>query len=109
MNIKMNSGQEKARLLNKKFEEDRPSKAGKWDIKTCLIDLMEEVGELSNAVLVEEGNKSEKRRMAKVDNSLGDIQFALYLIADKYGLDLEEEYEKVLVELEERLKKKHFD
>lgn len=100
--------QKRTDSLNKKFEKTLPGPIGKWDARTYLIDLMEEVGELSNAILVKDGNKSSKRKKSEIDNSLADIQFALFMLANRYEIDLENEYEKVLDELEERLERGEF-
>lgn len=63
-----------------------------FPIHAWMIDLMEETGELANAILVKEGYKTTKRQKAELGDSLADILFDLILIADQYGLDLEKEY-----------------
>ena len=42
-------------------------------------------------------------------NALSDILYDLLVLAVKYGLDMEEEYAKVLGELMERIKSGEFD
>lgn len=93
----------KARALKRKFDEKIPRHEQEWDGKVLLIDLMEEVGELANAVLVEEGAKSEKVRKAQLGDSFGDILFALMLLADYYGVDLEKEFHAATDQISERL------
>lgn len=73
-----------------------------WDLKTHYIDLVEEVGELGNAVLVESGNKSEKRRRAELKDSFADVLFELILMADEANIDLEEVLTTMLKELKVR-------
>ena len=87
------------------FEKNRKRK---WTPEVMLTDLAEEVGELSNAILVREGYKSVKRKKANLTDSLCDILFDIFMIADHYGVDLEKEYGKVLKELEARLKRGEF-
>jgi len=53
-----------------------------------MIDLMEEVGELSNAILVQEKFKSEKRKKADLKDSVADVLFDLILIANYYKNEL---------------------
>ena len=72
------------------------------------IDLVEEVGELANAMLAERGAKHEKRKKADIDDSLCDILFNLIVLADNYGIDLKEAYHRMLDELEERIRNRDF-
>ncbi len=93
----------KARALERKFNEKLADRREKWDGKTLLIDLMEEVGELSNAVLVAEGAKSEKRRKAELGDSFADVLLAVILLADAYGVDIEKEYGAALEQINSRI------
>ena len=61
----------------------------RWDLKTHYIDLVEEVGELGNAILVESGSKSKKRQRAELQDSFADVLFELILTADEAKVDLE--------------------
>lgn len=90
-----------------RFKEERKDWK-EWNIEARTIDLMEEVGELSNSILVKENYKTEKRRKAELENSLADILFDLFIIAKNYDVNLEEEYIAVLDELNERLDNNEF-
>jgi NTP pyrophosphatase (non-canonical NTP hydrolase) len=84
-------------------------KRGKrWDAKTRLIDLMEEAGELANAVLVEQGNKPLRRKKSDLVDSVCDVLFAVFMMANVYDIDLEKEYLKVLDHIKERDRKGDF-
>ena len=74
----------------------------KWDLKTHFIDLVEEVGELGNAVLIKTGSKSRKRQRAELKDSFADVLFELILMADEAGVDLEEVITQMLSELKVR-------
>jgi NTP pyrophosphatase (non-canonical NTP hydrolase) len=74
-----------------------------------VINLLEEVGELANAVLVESGDKPEKRRRAQLRDSFADILFALSATADAFEVDLEKELLKTLKEIEDRQNKKEYE
>ena len=76
----------------------------KWDLKTHYIDLVEEVGELGNAVLIKTGSKSVKRERAQLDDSFADVLFELIQMADAAGISLERALTQMLTELEERQK-----
>ncbi len=93
----------------KKVVESIPTKSGKnWDKKTRFIDLVEEVGELANAILLEEGDKFETRRRAELIDSICDVLMDILLLAGDYGIDLDKEYSKVLEDIEKRNKKGEF-
>src|SRR5580704_15427269 len=80
-----------------------------WTIHTRFVELVEEVGELANAIQTEEGFKSKKRKKSDVTNSVCDILFEVLLIADHYKIDLDKEYPEVLKEIDERNKNGDFD
>ncbi|MBL7159724.1 hypothetical protein ISS85_04565 [Candidatus Microgenomates bacterium] len=88
--------------VNKKFPQAM-SKEGRF------IDLVEEVGELANAILVTEKHKSKKCMRAEIADSFADILYDLIVLADLYELDLEEEIKAMLKRLEKRIKKKEFE
>lgn len=79
-----------------------------WDAKTHFVDLVEEVGELGNAILVDGGDKSEKRRRADLKDSFADILFELILMADECDVDLEKELSQMLDSLEKRLAQEEY-
>ena len=80
-----------------------------WTIHTRFVELVEEVGELANAIQTEEGFKSKKRKKSDVTNSVCDILFELMMIADHYNIDLDTEYLAVLEEIDKRNKNGDFD
>lgn len=72
-----------------------------------MIDLMEEVGELANAMLMVDGGKtsgnpSKQRTKADVADALADCLYDLILLADHYGIDLDKKYPEMLVEMNAR-------
>lgn len=94
---------------SKKIARKFPRKF-QWEGKERLIDLMEEVGELANAILVEEKKKPQSvlYRGNSIADALCDILFDLLLLADYYGIDLREEYPQMLERLKGRIKKGEF-
>ncbi len=98
--------------LNQAIKETRAVADGfphkGWTIHTRLVELMEEVGELANAIQTDEGFKSKKRKKSDVTNSVCDSLYELLLIADHYHIDLDKEYPAVLEEIETRRKNGDF-
>lgn len=80
-----------------------------WTIHNRFTELVEEVGELANAIQTDEGFKSKKRKKSEVINSVCDILFELFQIAHHYNIDLDKEYPLVLEEIETRRKSGEFE
>lgn len=65
--------------------------------------LIEEVGELANAILVEEKFKNEENKKFDLKDSVADVLFDLILIANYYKIDIKQEFLKMITELKERI------
>lgn len=81
----------------------------KWDAKTEFINLVEEVGELSNAILMEHGDKGEKRRRAILEDAFADCLFALIATAKAHHVDLEQVLTQALDEIDARQKQGDYE
>ena len=103
----------KQNTLNQTMEETKkvaskmPSEH--WKIHNRFTELVEEVGELANAIQTDEGFKSKKRKKSEITDSVCDVLFELLLIADHYKIDLDKKYPAVLKQIDERRKKGEFD
>ncbi|MBI4096540.1 MAG: hypothetical protein HY425_02355 [Candidatus Levybacteria bacterium] len=84
-------------------------KSKEWLIHNNFAAMVEEVGELGNAIQVEEGFKSKKRKKAEIADSICDILYELFRIAKWYKVDLNEEYPLVLKQIDNRRKRGEFD
>ncbi|MDO8269828.1 MAG: MazG nucleotide pyrophosphohydrolase domain-containing protein [Candidatus Levybacteria bacterium] len=82
---------------------------GGWTIHNRLAELMEEVGELANAIQTDEGFKSTKRKKSELVDSVCDVLFEVFAIAAHYKIDLNTEYPKVLKFIDDRRKSGEFD
>lgn len=80
-----------------------------WTIHTRFTELVEEVGELANAIQTTEGFKSKKRQKSEVIDSICDILYSVFEIANHYKVNLDDEYPKVLKQIDERRKRGDFD
>lgn len=80
----------------------------KMGIEARFIDMVEEIGELANAILTERGHKSMKRKKSEIADSICDVLFDLLALAKMLKLNLAKEYEKMLKEMEERIRKGEF-
>lgn len=68
----------------------------RWDIKTRLVNLSEEVGELAHDVLVEEKLKNDKPIAKDLGANLTNLMYELFLIANHYKIDLDKSWETFL-------------
>jgi len=91
----------------KKITKKFPGK--EWQAETRFVDLIEEIGELANAILVKEKRKSTKRQRAEIADSLCDCLWNIFILADIYNINLGSEYQKVLNNVAKRIKKGEFD
>jgi NTP pyrophosphatase (non-canonical NTP hydrolase) len=97
--------QKRSKAVNRKFILARKLE---WKPEVMLADMAEEVGELANAILVDRGFKSRNRKRAEIADSLCDILFDIFMVAEYYGLEMGTEYEKVLKKITERIESGEF-
>ena len=103
----LKTAQHKTIQLSQKF----PTPMNK---KSRALDLMEEVGELANAILITEGDKPSNRAISKdadygISDSLCDILYDVFMLAEDYKVDLSEKYPQVLEHIETRVKSGEFN
>ena len=85
-----------------------------YDKRSRLIDLVEEVGELAQAVHIVEGFKTtqdpaKQKTVADVADAICDILYELILLSQDYDLDLGVEYREMLQRLDKRVDAGEFD
>lgn len=80
-----------------------------WLVHNNFAAMVEEVGELGNAIQVEEGFKSKKRKKSEIADSICDILYELFRIAKWYKVDLDKEYPLVLKQIDNRRKRGDFN
>jgi len=81
----------------------------KWTPHHRFAELVEEIGELANAIQTTEGYKSSKRKKSEIADSVCDILYEVFMMASIYNVDLDKEYSKVLKQLEKRIQAHEFD
>lgn len=81
----------------------------KWGIYPRFNDLVEEVGELANAIQVKEGWKTKNRAKSELIDSVCDVLYSVLCIAAIYDIDLDQEYPKVLEHIDNRRRDGDFD
>jgi NTP pyrophosphatase (non-canonical NTP hydrolase) len=66
----------------------------KVDEKDELLFLMEEVGEMAEALRKLNGKKENKELQADLEKEFGDILLSIITLAIRYNIDLEQAFEK---------------
>ncbi|MAG38389.1 hypothetical protein CMI45_03335 [Candidatus Pacearchaeota archaeon] len=66
----------------------------KIEEKDELLFLMEEIGEMAEAVRKLNGNKNDKEFASDIEKEMGDILLSLITLAIRYKIDLETAFEK---------------
>lgn len=97
---------QKTRELDAKFPN-------RYDARDHFIDLVEEVGELAQAMQIAGGRKmttlaAKQRGREDVVDAICDVLFELIRLSDKLGVDLEAEYLNVLKHIQGRIEKGEF-
>ena len=103
-NLTLNQAIKETERVCRKFPNPK-----KWTTHHRLAELVEEVGELANAIQTTEGYKSSKRKKSEVTDSICDILYEVLMMASMYNVDLDKEYPKVLKQLEKRIKAGEFN
>lgn len=92
--------------LQRDVDELIKSLGGYWEPFEMLAALVEEVGELADAMLAFEGVKGNGNR-EQLEEEIGDVLFALMCISNYYGVDLERALKTTVLKYQGR--DLHFD
>ena len=79
-----------------------------WSATSCFVDLVEEVGELANALLVATDQKDRKRQKSELTESAGDVAFSLLMFCAASGVDLEGSLVSVIADIQDRQQRSEF-
>lgn len=98
---------EKTRKVNSGF-------AIQYEKNELFLDLVEETGELAQAMLISSGRKitndpNKQKTVEDVADALCDVMYNVLMIAEAYELDLPKEYNNMLQRLQKRMDEGEFD
>lgn len=72
------------------------------DEKQELLFLIEEIGEMAEAVRKIQGKKKNKKFRADLEKEFGDTLLSIITLANRYGVDLEKAFKKTMNSVEKR-------
>ena len=92
--------------IKKKYAELEKEKYGKlWTKEQNVQGFVTDVGELMELVTAKEGVKEINDVDEKLAHELADCLYSLLVIANGYGVDIEDSFLKTMDELEKRIEK----
>lgn len=80
-----------------------------WGPEQFMLDLVEEIGELSNALLVERGHKFRSRQKSTLEDAFFDVLFDLFMLADKLNIDLDKAWKNEIEAFKGRITAGEFE
>jgi len=89
------------------FKEISEKRTVSWTPFALVTDLLEEAGEVASAVKALEGYKPPDKPKSKemLATELSDVLYAVFVLAETYGIDLEESYQQTTDSYRERFLK----
>lgn len=97
--------QEKAQEIRRKYDElNAKDGHSKWAGIDYTAGFVGDVGDLMKLVMAKDGKRHGEDVDAKLKHELGDCLWSLLVIANHYGVSLEDAFNTTMTELDERLK-----
>jgi NTP pyrophosphatase (non-canonical NTP hydrolase) len=90
-------------MMQKKYTEIQ------WGPEHFMLDLVEEIGELANAVLVETGYKFRSRQKSTLEDAFFDVLFDILMLAERLNIDLDQAWDRELKLFADRILSGEFD
>ena len=95
---------EQAEIIRKKYEELN-AKQGKsaWGVRDYAMGFVGDVGDLQKLIMAKENLRDIVDVDAKLAHELSDCLWSILIIANSYGIDLEEEFQKTMTQIADRI------
>jgi NTP pyrophosphatase (non-canonical NTP hydrolase) len=82
---------------------ERERHGREWTGEELMLGFVRDVGDLASLVQAKEGIREVKDLDAALAHELADCLWSLIVLADRYGVDLEQAFAKTMEQLEGRL------
>lgn len=106
MNTNIKDLQKRALEIQQKYAEFNKNKGHiAWDAKEYAMGLAGDMGDLMKLVMAKENLRSMDDLDKKLEHELADCFWSLLILANKYGIDIEQSFLKTMDELDARLDK----
>lgn len=89
--------------IRQKYEKLEKNEFGEsWDGKDLTLGFMGDVGDLAKLIAAKEGKRSVEDVDEKLAHELSDCLWAVIVLADNYGVNMESAFVKTMNELNQR-------
>lgn len=96
---------ERAKAIRELYSQLENQKYGKeWTREQIVQGFVGDVGDLVKLTMAKEGIRNTSDVDEKIAHELSDCLWSIFIIADKYDIDLESSFEKTMTELESKVK-----
>ncbi|MEV4756623.1 nucleotide pyrophosphohydrolase [Micromonospora sp. NPDC049559] len=76
---------------------------GAWDTRDLALGFVGDVGDLAKLVMAVDGRREIPEARAELGHELADCLWAVLVLADRYGVDLAAEFDRMTREIEQNL------
>lgn len=94
----------RATEVRAKYDELNTSRGVNWDGQNIMSGFVGDVGDLSKIIMAKHGLRTMDDVDAKLAHELADCLWSVLVLADKYKIDLANEFMQSMDQLEERIK-----
>lgn len=95
---------QRANEVKKRYSKMELEKFGKeWTDAQVMQGFVGDVGDLMKLVMVKEGIREIEDADKKLAHELADCLFSVFVLAERYGVDIEKEFLNTMDELDKRL------
>ena len=95
---------ERARAVRRRYAELEQTRYGReWSTEELTLGLVKDVGDLAALVQANEGVREIQDAETDLAHELADCLWSLIVLADRYGVDLEQAFVETMDGLETRL------
>ena len=86
-----------------KYDDLNESRGVTWDDQDIMAGFVGDVGDLSKIIMAKHGLRSMDDIDTKLAHELSDCLWIVCVLADKYGIDLAQEFQKTMDSLDKRI------
>lgn len=90
-------------IRNKYSQLEKKKKGREWTNLNLMEGFVGDVGDLMKLIMAKEGVRDVENVDDKLAHELSDCLWSILVLADKYGIDLEQSFMKTMDELENRI------
>lgn len=100
---------QRALVIRKKYSELEKKKYGKeWSREQIMEGFVGDIGDLMKLVMTKEGIRNIEDVDGKISHELADCLWCVFVLAEKYGIDMEKSFLKTMEDLEKEIDKEMF-